>query len=106
MELRRSMRPACRCLQARWLRLVQRAGPTLSGADRLRALHLNVSRDLAHDLLLSFSPDQDPMTISSMEEGTAGKIRLPREVFQSLGSQAARVVVTVLNIQQLGMFKV
>lgn len=49
---------------------------------------------------------QGPMTISSMEEGTAGKIRLPREVFQSLGSQAARVVVTVLNIQQLGMFKV
>lgn len=39
-------------------RLVQRAGPTLSGTDRLRALHLNVSGDLAHDLLLSFSPDQ------------------------------------------------
>lgn len=49
---------------------------------------------------------QGPMTISSVEEGTAGKIRLPREIFQSLSSQAARVVVTVLDIQQLGMFKV
>lgn len=39
-------------------RLVQRAGPTLNGTDGLRALHLNVSRDLAHDLLFSFSPDQ------------------------------------------------
>ncbi|XP_068549488.1 adhesion G protein-coupled receptor G3 [Anas acuta] len=105
MELRRSTHPACRCLQARWLRLVQRAGPTLNGTDGLRALHLNVSRDLAHDLLFSFSPDQGPMTISSVEEGTAGKIRLPREIFQSLGSQAAHVVVTVLDIQQLGMFK-
>lgn len=46
------------------------------------------------------------MTISLVEEGTAGKIRLPREIFQSLSSQAARVVVTVLDIQQLGMFKV
>eukprot|EP00075_Anas_platyrhynchos_P004980 XP_012955462.2 adhesion G protein-coupled receptor G3 isoform X1 [Anas platyrhynchos] len=104
-ELHRSTHPACRCLQARWLRLVQRAGPTLNGTDGLRALHLNVSRDLAHDLLFSFSPDQGPMTISSVEEGTAGKIRLPREIFQSLSSQAARVVVTVLDIQQLGMFK-
>ncbi|XP_040426814.1 adhesion G protein-coupled receptor G3 isoform X2 [Cygnus olor] len=104
-ELRRSTRPACRCLQARWLRLVQMAGPALSGTDRLQALHLNVSRGLARDLLLSFSPAQGPMTISSMEEGKAGKIRLPREVFQSLSSQAAHVVVTVLNIKQLGMFE-
>lgn len=49
---------------------------------------------------------QGPMTISSMEEGKAGKIRLPREVFQSLSSQAAHMVVTVLNITQLGMFEV
>ncbi|XP_047924909.2 uncharacterized protein [Anser cygnoides] len=104
-ELRRSSRPACRCLQARWLRLVQMAGPALSGTDGLQALHLNVSRGLAHDLLLSFSPAQGPMTISSMEEGKAGKIRLPREVFQSLSSQTAHMVVTVLNIQQLGMFE-
>ncbi|NWH38937.1 AGRG3 protein, partial [Chloropsis hardwickii] len=34
-----------------------------------------------------------------------GKIHLPREIFQSLSSQTVRVVVTVLNIQQLGMFK-
>lgn len=39
-------------------RLVQMAGPALSGTDGLQALHLNVSRGLAHDLLLSFSPAQ------------------------------------------------
>lgn len=40
------------------------------------------------------------------EKGKAGKIQLPREIFRSLSSRTARVVVTVLNIQQLGMFKV
>ncbi|NXI66285.1 AGRG3 protein, partial [Anseranas semipalmata] len=76
-----------------------------SGVARLQALHLNVSGGLAHDLLLAFSPAQGPMVISSMEEGKAGKIQLPREIFQSPSGQAARVVVTVLNIQQLGMFE-
>lgn len=41
-----------------------------------------------------------------MEKGKAGKIQLPRELFRSLSSQRVRVVVMVLNTQQLGMFKV
>ena len=41
-----------------------------------------------------------------MEKGRVGKIQLPREIFQSLSSHTAHVVVTVLNIQQLGMFEV
>uniref|UniRef100_A0A8B9J2V2 Adhesion G protein-coupled receptor G3 n=1 Tax=Amazona collaria TaxID=241587 RepID=A0A8B9J2V2_9PSIT len=36
------------------------------------------------------------------EKAKAGKIHLPREIFQSLSSQTVRVVVTVLNIPQLG----
>lgn len=40
------------------------------------------------------------------EKGKASKIQLPREIFQSLSSQTARVVVTVLNVRQLGMFEV
>ncbi|NXX20459.1 AGRG3 protein, partial [Podargus strigoides] len=36
---------------------------------------------------------------------TAGKIQLPREIFRSLSSWTTRVVVMVLNIQQLGMFE-
>lgn len=40
------------------------------------------------------------------EKGKAGKIQLPREMFQSLSSRTVRVVVSVLNIQQLHMFKV
>ena len=44
--------------------------------------------------------------LNTTEKGKAGKIQVPREIFRSLSSQTARVVVTVLNIQQLGMFKV
>lgn len=51
-------------------------------------------------------PAQGPAVISSAEEGTAGTIRLPGGAFPSPSSQAARVVVTVLNIQQLAMFQV
>ncbi|NXW41869.1 AGRG3 protein, partial [Nyctiprogne leucopyga] len=39
------------------------------------------------------------------EEVKAGKIQLPKEIFQSLSSQMARVVVMVLNTQQLGTFE-
>lgn len=46
------------------------------------------------------------MTLNMTEKGKAGKIQLPKEIFQSLSSQTERVVVTVLNIHQLGMFKV
>ncbi|NXH85002.1 AGRG3 protein, partial [Edolisoma coerulescens] len=48
---------------------------------------------------------QGPRRLNTTEKGKAGKIRLPREIFQSLSSQPVSVVVTVLNIQKLGMFK-
>lgn len=51
-------------------------------------------------------PAQGPAVISSAEEGTVGTIRLPSGVFPSSSGQAVRVVVTVLNIQQLAMFQV
>lgn len=40
------------------------------------------------------------------EKGKAGKIYLPRGLFRSLSSQTVHVVVTILNIPQLGMFQV
>lgn len=49
---------------------------------------------------------QGPSRLNTTEKGKAGKIHLPREIFRSLSSQIVPVVVTVLNIQQLGMFKV
>ncbi|NWY55513.1 AGRG3 protein, partial [Chionis minor] len=48
---------------------------------------------------------QGPSMLNMTEKGKAGKIQLPREIFQSLSSWTARVVVTVLNIRQLGMFE-
>ncbi|KFQ28425.1 putative G-protein coupled receptor 97, partial [Merops nubicus] len=51
------------------------------------------------------SPLQGPSELNKTEKGVGGKIQLPREIFRSLSSRTARVVVTVLNIQQLGMFK-
>ncbi|NXW88574.1 AGRG3 protein, partial [Alopecoenas beccarii] len=51
------------------------------------------------------SPPQGPTTLNMTEKEKAGKIQLPKEIFQSLSSQTERVVVTVLNIEQLGMFK-
>ncbi|NXY16765.1 AGRG3 protein, partial [Atrichornis clamosus] len=71
----------------------------------LKTLLLNVSRAVTRDLLITFSPKEGPSTLNTTEEGKTGKIHLPREIFQSLSSQTVRVVVTVLNIQQLGMFK-
>ncbi|NXU52466.1 AGRG3 protein, partial [Turnix velox] len=51
------------------------------------------------------SPSQGPKRLNRTEEGKRGKIQLPREIFQSLSTRTAQVVVTVLNIQQLHMFK-
>ncbi|KAM7101405.1 LOW QUALITY PROTEIN: adhesion G protein-coupled receptor G3 [Ciconia maguari] len=104
-ELGRSGSPACACLRERWLRLLQLVGPALhSGLAGLKVLLLNVSRAVT-DVLITFSPTEGPRMLNKMEKGKVGKIQLPREIFQSLSSHTAHVVVTVLNIQQLGMFK-
>ncbi|NXW55890.1 AGRG3 protein, partial [Eurystomus gularis] len=76
-----------------------------SGLAGLKVLLLNVSRAVTRDVLITFSPMEGPRILNMTEKGRAGKIQLPREIFRSLSSQTARVVVTVLNIQQLGMFK-
>ncbi|XP_065704165.1 adhesion G protein-coupled receptor G3 [Patagioenas fasciata] len=105
-ELGRSGSPACACLRERWLRLLQSAGLGLhSGLAGLKVLLLNVSRAVTQDVLITFSPTEGPTTLNVTEKGKAGKIQLPKEIFQSLSSQTERVVVTVLNIHQLGMFK-
>ncbi|XP_065497244.1 adhesion G protein-coupled receptor G3 [Caloenas nicobarica] len=105
-ELGRSRSPACACLRERWLRLLQSVGPGLhSGLAGLKVLLLNVSRAVTHDVLITFSPTEGPTTLNMTQKGKAGKIQLPKEIFQSLSSQTERVVVTVLNIQQLGMFE-
>lgn len=49
---------------------------------------------------------QGPSRLNTTEKGKAGKIHLPREIFRSLSNETVPVVVTVLNIQQLGVFKV
>ncbi|XP_023790342.1 adhesion G protein-coupled receptor G3 isoform X1 [Cyanistes caeruleus] len=61
--------------------------------------------DLAATTSHSSSLLQGPSRLNTTEKGKTGKIHLPREIFRSLSSQTVRVVVTVLNIQQLGMFK-
>ncbi|NWT61228.1 AGRG3 protein, partial [Erythrocercus mccallii] len=71
----------------------------------LKTLLLNVSRAVTRDVLITFSPTAGPSRLNATEEGKAGKIHLPREIFRSLSSQTVPVVVTVLNIQQFGMFK-
>ncbi|NWU17516.1 AGRG3 protein, partial [Cephalopterus ornatus] len=71
----------------------------------LKKLLLNVSTAVIHDVLITFSPTEGPSMLNTTEEGKAGKIHLPREIFQSLSSRIVHVVVTVLDIQQLGMFK-
>ncbi|NXQ53469.1 AGRG3 protein, partial [Anthoscopus minutus] len=71
----------------------------------LKTLLLNVSRAVTRDILITFSPTAGPSRLNTTEKGKAGKIHLPREIFRSLSSQTVRVVVTVLNIEQLGMFK-
>ncbi|XP_038004320.1 adhesion G protein-coupled receptor G3 isoform X2 [Motacilla alba alba] len=102
-ELWRSGSRACACLRERWLRLLQQGRQSwLAG---LKTLLLNVSRAVTRDVLVTFSPTEGPSRLNTTEEGKAGKIHLPREIFRSLSSQTVRVVVTVLNIQQLGMFK-
>ncbi|XP_032848713.1 adhesion G protein-coupled receptor G3 [Tyto alba] len=105
-ELARSSSPACACLREHWLRMLQSGGPEVSSRlPGLKVLLLNVSRAVTHDVLITFSPTEGPRTLSMMEKEKAGKIQLPREIFQSLSSQTTRVVVVVLNIQQLGMFE-
>lgn len=49
---------------------------------------------------------QHPRMLNVTEKGKAGKIYLPRGLFRSLSSQTVHVVVTILNIPQLGMFQV
>ncbi|NXB38581.1 AGRG3 protein, partial [Eulacestoma nigropectus] len=71
----------------------------------LKTLLLNVSRVVTRDVLITFSPTAGPSRLNTTKKGKAGKIHLPREIFRSLSSQTVSVVVTVLNIQQLGMFK-
>ncbi|KAM6380492.1 adhesion G protein-coupled receptor G3 isoform 2-T2 [Pluvialis apricaria] len=105
-ELGHSGSSACTCLRERWLRLLQSAGPALP--DRLaglKVLLLNVSRAVTRNVLITFSPTEGPRMLNMTEKSKAGKIQLPREIFRSLSSRTVRVVVTVLNIQQLGMFK-
>ncbi|KAM7040171.1 adhesion G protein-coupled receptor G3-like isoform 1-T1 [Acridotheres tristis] len=102
-ELWRSASRACACLRERSFRLLQ------SGQHRLLAglkrLLLTVSRAVTDDILIAFSPTEGPSRLKTTEKGKAGKIHLPREIFQSLINKTVHVVVTVLNIQQLGMFK-
>ncbi|NXI53971.1 AGRG3 protein, partial [Chloroceryle aenea] len=76
-----------------------------SGLAGLKVLLLNISRAVTRDVLITFSPTEGPGMPNVTEKGKAGKIQLPREIFQSLSSRTVRVVVTVLNIQQLGMFE-
>ncbi|NWH84672.1 AGRG3 protein, partial [Aegithalos caudatus] len=71
----------------------------------LKKLLLNVSRAVTRDVLITFSPTAGPSRLNTTEKGKAGKIRLPTKIFRSLSSQTVPVVVTVLNIQQFGMFK-
>ncbi|NXK39901.1 AGRG3 protein, partial [Piprites chloris] len=71
----------------------------------LKKLLLNVSRAVIRDVLVTFSPTEGPSMLNTTEKGKAGKIFLPKEIFRSLSGRIVHVVVTVLNIQQLGMFK-
>ncbi|KAM4767556.1 adhesion G protein-coupled receptor G3 isoform 3-T3 [Cyanocitta cristata] len=99
----RSESRACACLRERILRLLQSGQHSLLAG--LKTLLLNVSRAVTRDVLITFSPTAGPSRLNATEKGKAGKIHLPREIFRSLRSQTVSVVVTVLNIQQLGMFK-
>ncbi|NWH57039.1 AGRG3 protein, partial [Geococcyx californianus] len=71
----------------------------------LKVLLLNISRAVTHDVLITFSATEGPRLLNMTDKGKTGKIQLPKEIFHSLSSWTARVVVTVLNIQQLGMFQ-
>ncbi|XP_077642499.1 adhesion G protein-coupled receptor G3 [Lonchura striata] len=103
-ELWRSGSHPCACLRELWFRLLQSGQHSWPAG--LKGLLLNVSRAGTRDVLITFSPTAGPSRLNTTEKGKAGgKIHLPRELFRSLSSQTVRVVVTVLNIQQLGMFK-
>ncbi|KAJ7426433.1 adhesion G protein-coupled receptor G3 [Willisornis vidua] len=105
-ELGRSDRPACACLQEHWFRLMESVLPRLhTQLVGLKTLLLNVSRAVTRDVLIAFSPTEGPSTLNTTGKEKAGKILLPREIFRPLSSQIVDVMVTVLNIQQLGMFK-
>ncbi|NXD73504.1 AGRG3 protein, partial [Eolophus roseicapillus] len=81
-------------------------GPVLhSHLAGVKVLLLNVSRAVTRDVLIAFSPMERPRMLNVTEKGKAGKIHLPRGIFRSLSSQTVHVVVTVLNIPQLGMFQ-
>ncbi|KAM9227973.1 LOW QUALITY PROTEIN: adhesion G protein-coupled receptor G3 [Leptosomus discolor] len=105
LELGCSSSSACACLREHRLRMLQSGGPVLrSGLAGLKVLLLKISRAVTHDVLITFSPE-GPRMPNMTEKGKAGRNQLPREIFWSLSSQTACVVVRVLNIQQLGMFK-
>ncbi|XP_061225048.1 adhesion G protein-coupled receptor G3 isoform X3 [Neopsephotus bourkii] len=105
-ELGRSGSPACACLRERWLRLLQAVGPVLhSHVPGVKVLLLNVSRAVTQDVHIAFSPTEHPRMLNATGKGKAGEIYLPRGIFWSLSSQTVHVVVTVLNIPQLGMFQ-
>nr|XP_009664357.1 PREDICTED: probable G-protein coupled receptor 97 [Struthio camelus australis] len=104
--LRRASNLACRCLREKMHRFVQSASFSISKKIAgVKALLVNISRAIPHDVVFSFSPSEGPKRINSMEAGNASKIRLPRALFHSMSSWTARVVVTVLNIKQLFMFE-
>ncbi|KAI1235544.1 hypothetical protein IHE44_0002423 [Lamprotornis superbus] len=102
-ELWRSASRACACLRERSFRLLQSGQHSLLAG--LKKLLLTVSRAVTDDILIAFSPTEGPSRLNTTEKGKAGKIHLPREIFRSLSNKTVHVVVTVLNIQQLGMFK-
>ncbi|XP_041883127.1 adhesion G protein-coupled receptor G3 isoform X2 [Corvus kubaryi] len=104
LELWHSESRACACLRERLFRLLQSGQHSL--LKGLKTLLLSVSKeDVTRDVLITFSPTAGPSRLNTTEKGETGKIHLPREVFRSLSSQTVSVVVTVLDIQQLGMFK-
>ncbi|XP_019143882.2 adhesion G protein-coupled receptor G3 isoform X1 [Corvus cornix cornix] len=104
LELWHSESRACACLRERLFRLLQSGQHSL--LEGLKTLLLSVSReDVTRDVLITFSPTAGPSRLNTTEKGETGKIHLPREIFRSLSSQTVSVVVTVLDIQRLGMFK-
>ncbi|XP_062442891.1 adhesion G protein-coupled receptor G3 [Rhea pennata] len=105
-ELQQARNLACRCLREKTHRFLQSASfSTSKKIAGVKALLVNISRAILHnDVIFSFSPSEGPKRINSTERGNTSKIRLPRELFQSMSSQTAQVVVMVLNTKQLSMF--
>ncbi|KAM8799433.1 LOW QUALITY PROTEIN: adhesion G protein-coupled receptor G3-like [Eudromia elegans] len=71
----------------------------------VKALRVNISRAIPHDVFFSFSSLEGPKSINSTEAGNTSKIGLPRKLFQPTGSERACVVVAVLDITQLAVFQ-